>query len=110
MKKRFEISMLQKYRKAIATKEYRTVSSAPQRACLLLQKYGLPRQFILAKKVCTPSEWKRMILAVKHKRPVGIRGRPPKVSKETKQRIKETIRKRVTTSRPITAREIKTMV
>ena len=102
--------MQRKYRKGIASKEYRALSSAPQRACLLLQKYGLPRRFILAKKVCTQSEWKRMLLAVKNNRQIGIRGRPPKVSKETKQKIKNAIMKRVTTSRPMTAREIKTMV
>ena len=106
MVKRLPISQLRSYRSAVKSMEYRRLKTAGEKANYLSVKFGIPRWFILAKKVCTESQWKRMRGAVKQGRQIGIRGRPSKLSDEQKRKIIAKALDRSKTSSPMTVRDL----
>ena len=110
MVKRLPISKLRIYRSAVRSMEYRLLKTAGDKANYLSGKFGIPRWFIIQKKVCTASQWKRMRGAIKHGRPIGIRGRPPKLSNERKRKIIEKALDRSKGNSPMTIRDLSATV
>ena len=110
MTKPLPISQLRSYRSAVKSMEYRRLKTAGERANYLSVKFGIPRWFIIAKKICTESQWKRMRGAIKQGRQIGIRGRPPKLSKERKQTIIGKALDRSKQGSPMTVRDFNATV
>ena len=110
MKKLSKAKMTRLFR--VASKEigYRKLKNSGERAHYLHTKKGLPRGFLIAKKVCTAGEWRRMTEAVKAGRPIGIRGRRPKLSTAQKEAVIRKAISRSKTTHPMVARDISALV
>ena len=110
MKKRIPINTLRKYSQAIKSKAYKHLRTRGERAKDLFEKIGLPRSLIIQKNVCPNSEWRRMMEAVSANRPIGVVGRPAKLTTTQIEDIVTKVRKRSSTSKPMTARDVTALV
>ena len=110
MTKSVPIKTLRKYSQAIKSKAYKQLKTRGERAKYLFEKIGIPRSLIIKKNVCTNSEWRRMMEAVNANRPIGVVGRPAKLTTTEIDAIVTKVRKRSSTSKPMTARDVTALV